>query len=92
MCKLQSYGLYKYDIIYYYSLYRTTDLLYGKPTTLETFFKRKALQNLEINEPTQVLVNEPSPIPGNEHPFKVPRIENEEIDISLLEKDLGKHC
>ncbi|XP_061358437.1 uncharacterized protein LOC133302645 [Gastrolobium bilobum] len=61
----------------------------GKSKTLESFFKRKATENPEVGELSSISSSTKPLINDEQHQSKMSRVEKEEVDISLLEKDPG---
>ena len=57
----------------------------SKRKTIDAFFKKKDVSNLEIKTPVAVETNVNTSM-SDEHPFKCPKLQFEEID-----RDLGSH-
>jgi hypothetical protein len=62
----------------------------GKPKTLDSFFKKKYPSQSEVNTSTHL----ERPLGMNleasdEHPFKCPRIQPEEVNATFLQRDPG---
>ena len=57
----------------------------SKQKTIDAFFKKKDVSNLEIKTPVAVETNVNTSMP-DEHPSKCPKLQIEEID-----RDLGSH-
>lgn len=57
---------------------------------LSHFFKRKATQNPEVGESSCVSASTKQLIHDEQHQSKMSKVEKEEVDISILEKDPGK--
>lgn len=59
-----------------------------KPTkTIDTYFKRKVVDTVESNSPSEVAFD--VLIPNEQQPSKSPRLEPKEVDATSLECDPG---